>query len=66
MWLTGLVSFHNAHIANLTQPLLELLSTKRARLWGVQQDAAFDRLKAVLLQPLRCIFDTEYAGYIQS
>ena len=38
-------------IAELTQPLRELLSTKRAWLWGPEQDAAFSKVKDELVQP---------------
>lgn len=36
----------STHITNLTQPLRELLSTKQARVWDVQQETAFDRIKS--------------------
>ena len=38
-------------ISELTQPLQELLSTKRAWLWGPEQEQAFGRVKEELLQP---------------
>ena len=38
-------------ISELTQPLRELLSTKRAWLWGPEQEQAFDHVKEELLQP---------------
>ena len=38
-------------IADLTQPLRELLSTKRSWLWGPEQETAFNRLKDELVQP---------------
>ena len=38
-------------IADLTQPLRELLSTKCAWLWGPEQEAAFDKVKDELVQP---------------
>ena len=41
------------HIADLTQPLRELLSTKRAwlALWGPEQESAFNKIKEELVQP---------------
>ena len=38
-------------ISELTQPLRELLSTKRAWLWGPEQEQAFGRVKEELLKP---------------
>ncbi len=39
------------NIAELSQPLRELLSTKRAWVWGSSQDAAFEAIKKELTQP---------------
>lgn len=39
------------HLAELSQPLQELLSTKRAWVWGHDQDRAFADIKAGLTQP---------------
>ena len=36
------------NIAKLSQPLRELLSTKRPRMWGPAQDATFKVIKAEL------------------
>ena len=38
-------------ISELSQPLRELLSTKRARLWSPEQEQAFGRVKEELLKP---------------
>ena len=38
-------------ISELTQPLRELLSTKRAWLWGPEQEQSFCRIKEELPQP---------------
>lgn len=38
-------------IAEFSQPLRELLSSKKTWVWGPPQDKAFDRLKAELTQP---------------
>ena len=38
-------------IADFTQPLRELLSTKRAWLWGPEQESAFTKIKEELVQP---------------
>ena len=37
--------------SELNQPLRELLITKRAWLWGPEQEQAFSRVKEELLQP---------------
>ena len=39
------------NIAELSKPLRELLSTKRAWLWGPEQNHSFDALKAELTKP---------------
>ena len=39
-------------IAELSKPLRELLSTKRAWLWGPEQNHSFDALKAELTKPM--------------
>ena len=39
------------NIADLTQPLRELLSTKNAWLWGPEQEEAFARVKSELIRP---------------
>ncbi len=41
----------SSNIANLTQPLRELLSTKKAWLWGTDQDRAFQQVKEKLSRP---------------
>jgi len=38
-------------LAELSQPLRELLSTKKTWLWGPPQQDAFDKLKQELVQP---------------
>ena len=39
------------NIAEISQPLRELLSSKKSWLWGPSQDAAFEKLKGELTQP---------------
>ena len=39
------------NIAEISQPLRELLSSKKSWLWGPSQDTAFDKLKRELTQP---------------
>ena len=39
------------YIAELTQPMRELLSSKRAWLWGPEQENAFTRVKEELVKP---------------
>lgn len=39
------------NIAEMSQPLRELLSTKRAWVWGLQQERAFQQIKEELMKP---------------
>ena len=39
------------HVSELTQPLRELLSTKRSWMWGLSQEEAFSQVKAELTKP---------------
>ena len=41
----------SSHLAELSQPLPELLSTKRSWTWGPSQESAFSELKAGLIRP---------------
>ena len=41
----------SSHLAELSQPLRELLSTKRSWTWGPNQDQAFSELKAEITRP---------------
>ena len=42
----------SAKIAELLQPLRELLGSKRAWLWGQAQDSAFEAVKAEMAHPM--------------
>ena len=43
------------NIAEMSQPLRELLSTKKAWLWGPQQERAFQQIKEELMKPTTMI-----------
>ena len=55
------------NLAQLTQPLRELLSKKRAWLWGPNQDQAFAEVKAELVKPtILTLYDPEAAAKISA
>ena len=41
----------SSNLAQLSQPLRELLSTKRTWIWGPAQQEAFEKLKAEIATP---------------
>jgi hypothetical protein len=43
------------NVAEMSQPLRELLSTKKAWLWGPQEDRAFQHIKEELRKPTTLI-----------
>ena len=45
------LSKFSPHIAEVSKPLRELLSMKKAWLWGSAQDDAFDKVKQELTKP---------------
>ena len=51
MGLANQLGKFSPNLAELSQPLRELLSTKRAWVWGPNQEQAFTRLKAELTRP---------------
>ena len=51
MGMVNQLSKFSPRVAEVSKPLRELLSTKRAWLWGLHQEEAFVKIKEVLSQP---------------
>ena len=55
------------NLAELAQPLRELLSSKKVWIWGSPQDKAFQEIKEELIRPtVLSIYDPEAATKISS
>ena len=55
------------NIAEISQPLRELLSSRKTWLWGPAQNEAFDKLKHELTQPsVLTLYDPEATQKISS
>ena len=51
MGMTNQLGKFSPNLANLTQPLRELLNKKHSRLWGPDQERAFHQVKEELTKP---------------
>ena len=60
MGMTNQLGKFTPKIAEISQPLRELLSSKKAWVWGPSQDEAFEKLKTELTQPtVLTLYDPE-------
>ena len=67
MGMVNQLSKFTPNLAELAQPLRELLSSKKVWIWGSPQDKAFQEIKEELTRPtVLSIYDTEAATKISS
>ena len=52
MELANQLGKFSCHLADITHPLCELLSSKRAWVWGPEQEKAFAKAKEALTKPI--------------